>query len=77
MMHTAIQPRYTLRLDDVRQLAQLASLADDLKNYVPPESPIGSEAVVAINCAHALLQRVLGADVARVYGPEEPEEIAP
>lgn len=73
----AIQPRYTLRLDDVRQLAQLASLADDLKNHVPPECPIASEAVVAVNRAHTLLQRVLGADVATVYGPHEPEEIAP
>lgn len=62
-----IQPRYTVTLADVQQLAQLASLTDDLKNYVPPECEIASEAARAVNRAHNLLQRVLGEDVARIY----------
>lgn len=70
-MEIDIQPRYTVRLDDVRQLAQLATVADELKNYVPPECEIASEAAVAVNRAHNLLQRVLGADTALVYGPHD------
>jgi hypothetical protein len=71
MSFSQIQPRYTVTLADVQQLAQLVSLADDLKNYVPPECEIASEAAIAVNRAHNLLQRVLGEDVARIYPDEE------
>ena len=74
-METGIQPRYIIRLADVQELAYLATVADDLKNFVPPEFEITSEAARLSNRAHTILQRVLGADVARVYGPpEEPED---
>lgn len=74
-METGIQPRYIIRLADVQELAYLATVADDLKNFVPPEFEVASEAARLSNRAHTILQRVLGADVARVYGPpEEPED---
>lgn len=68
------EPRYVIRLSDVRQLARLASLADDLKNYIPLGCAIVGEAADMVARSHNTLQRVLGADAARVYGPAEREE---
>lgn len=67
---------YLICLEEIKTLANTAAQLDHVKNFLPAKCAARNESAALAVQAHAILERVLGDDVAQVYTPESEEETA-